>query len=133
MAVHKFHPGESVTFTAGGDLTDGQLVVVTGDREVSAAAAATGVKAIGSAATAASTGDDVLVLLGGVQRLVAASDINAGDLVVAADGGKVAAIAAVTTPTAGDVTSTRAILGIALTSVDVSVADDDRIEVRLFR
>lgn len=133
MAIHKFQPGESVTFTAGGDLTDGQLVVVSDDREVTAAAASTGAKVIGSAATAASSGDDVLVLLGGVQRLVAASDINAGDLVVAADGGKIAAIAAVTTPTAGDVTSTRAILGIALTSVDVSEAADDRIEVRLFR
>jgi hypothetical protein len=133
MAIHKFQPGESVTFKAGGDLTDGQLVFVSDDREVTAAAASTGAKVIGSAATAASSGDDVLVLLGGVQRLVAASDINAGDLVVAADGGKIAAIAAVTTPTAGDVTSTRAILGIALTSVDVSEVVDDRIEVRLFR
>lgn len=133
MAIHKFQPGESVTFKAGADITDGQLVVVSGDRQVSPATAATGAKAIGSAATDAKSGDDVLVLLGGVQRLTAASDINAGDLVVAADGGKIAAIAAVTTPTAGDVTSTRAIIGTALTSVDVSEAADDRIEVRLFR
>ncbi len=133
MAIHKFQPGESVTFTAGGTITDGQLVTVSGDRRVVAATAANGAKAIGSAATDAVNGGDVLVLLGGVQRLIAASDINAGDLVVAADDGKIAAVAAVTTPTAGDVTSTRAILGISLTSVDVSEVEDDRVEVRLFR
>ena len=133
MAIHKFQPGESVTFTAGGDITDGQLVVVSGDREVTAATAATGEAAIGTAATDANSGDGVLVLLGGVQRITAASDVTAGDLIVAADGGKVAAIADVTTPTAGDVTATRGVIGIALTSVDVSEADDDRVEVRLFR
>lgn len=133
MAIHKFQPGESVTFAAGGTITDGQLVTVSADRTVVAATAANGAKAIGSAATDAVNGGDVLVLLGGVQRLVAASDINAGDLVVAADGGKIAAAAAVTTPTPADVTSTRAILGIALTSVDVSEVEDDRVEVRLFR
>lgn len=133
MAIHKFQPGESVTFTAAGTITDGQLVTVSADRTVIAATAANGAKAIGSAATDAASGKDVLVLLGGVQRLVAASDVNAGDLVVAADGGKIAAVAAVTTPTAGDVTSTRAVIGIAVTSVDVSEAVDDRVEVRLFR
>jgi len=133
MAVHKFKPGESITFTAGGTITDGQLVTVSADRTVIAGTAANGAKAIGSAATDASSGDEVLVLLGGVQRLIAASDITAGALVVAADDGKVAAVAAVTTPTAGDVNSTRALIGIALTSVDVSEVVDDRVEVRLFR
>lgn len=133
MAVHKFRPGEAVTFKASGAITDGQLVSVVGDRQVAVATAATGAGAIGSAATTVKDGEDVLVLLGAVQRLLAASDITAGDLVVAANGGTVAKVAAVTTPTAGDVNATRAQLGIALTSVDVSVADDDRIEVLLFR
>lgn len=133
MAIHKFRPGDSITFTADGAIADGNAVAVTGDRTVAVGTAATGAAVIGSAATDAADGDDVLVLLGGVQRLVAASDITAGDLVVAADGGKVASVAAVTTPTPGDVTSTRAILGIALTSVDVSEVADDRVEIRLFR
>ena len=133
MAIHKFQPGQSVTFKASGSITAGQLVTVSGDREVTAGTAANGAKAIGSAATAAANGEDVLVLIGGVQLLEAASDITAGALVVGADGGKIAAVAAVTTPTPADVTSTRAILGIALTSVDVSEAADDRIEVLLFR
>ena len=30
MAIHKFRPAESVTFTASGAITDGQLVVVSG-------------------------------------------------------------------------------------------------------
>lgn len=133
MAVHKFRPGESVTFKASGAITAGQLVAVVGDREVATGTAATGAKAIGSAATDAATGTDVLVLIGAVQMLEAASDINAGDLVVAADDGKIATVAAVTTPTPGDANATRALLGIALTSVVVSVAPDDRIEVLLFR
>lgn len=134
MAIHKFQPGESVTFEAGGTITEGQLVTVSGDRKVVAATAANGAKAIGSAATGAASGERVLVLLGGVQRLVAASDVNAGDLVVAADGGKVATVtAAAAEPVTADITATRAIIGIALTSVDVSEVDDDRIEVRLFR
>lgn len=133
MAVHKFAPGTSVTFQASADVTEGQLVAVSGNRTVAAATAATGAKAIGVAATDAKSGGDLLVLMGGVIRIEAASDITAGDLVVAADGGKIAAVAAVTTPTAGDVTATRAVIGIALTSVDVSEAADDRVEVRLFR
>lgn len=133
MAIHKFNPGDSVTFTAGGAITDGQLVTVSADRTVIAATAANGAKAIGSAATDAASGAEVLVLLGGVQRLIAASDITAGALVVAADGGMIAAAAAVTTPTQADVNTTRAIIGIALTSVDVSEVTDDRVEVRLFR
>jgi hypothetical protein len=133
MAVHKIKPGESITCTAGGTITDGQLVTVSDDRTVIAGTAANGAKAIGSAATDAGSGDDVLVLCGGVQRLIAASDIAAGDLVVAADDGKIASVAAVTTPTPGDVNATRAVIGIALTSVDVSEVVDDRVEVRLFR
>lgn len=133
MAIHKFAPGASVTFTASADVTEGQLVAVSGARSVAAATAATGAKALGVAATDAKANEPVVVHMGGVLLLEAASDVAAGDLLVAADGGKVAAVAAVTTPTAGDVTATRAVIGIALTPVDVSEAADDRVEVRLFR
>jgi len=135
MGIHKFDPdAKGVTFTAGSTITEGQLVTVSGDRTVVPATAANGAKVIGSAATGAASGKPVVVLLGGVQRLLAASDINAGDLVVAADTGKIATVAAAASETVqADITATRAVIGIALTSVDVSEVDDDRIEVRLFR
>ena len=130
--VHLFTPGQAVTFTAEAAVTAGQLLVISGNREVSPA----GVNAtawIGTAAFDAAAGEQVTVLMDGVQKLLAASDIAAGDLVVAAAGGKIATLAAVTTPTAADVTHTRGIVGVALTSVDVSEVSDDRVEVKLAR
>lgn len=116
--THKFAPGQGVTFTAEAAVTAGQVVMVTGEREVSTATAAGKLTWIGVAATDAAAGESVLVLSGGVQTLTStAAVITAGDLVECADAGKVVKIAAVSTPTAGDVTSTRAIVGIALTSV----------------
>lgn len=130
--IHLFNPGAAVTFTAEAAVTAGQLVIVTGDREVSPATVKSAAW-VGVAAFDAAIGAGVTVLTGGVQKIVAASDVTAGDVLVAAAAGKVAALAAVTTPTAGDVTDTRAIVGIALTSVDVSEVADDRIEVKLAR
>lgn len=116
--VHLFAPGAAITCTAEAAVTGGQLVILTGDREVSPGTAAGGGTWLGVAATDAAAADKVLVLRGGVQKLTTtAAAVTAGELVVAADGGKVAKLAAVTTPTAGDVTGTRAIVGIALTSV----------------
>ena len=116
--IHKFAPGATVTFTAEAAVTAGQVVRITGDREVSPGTAAGKLAWIGVSATDAAAGDAVLVLTGGVQTLTStAAVITAGDLVECADGGKVVKIAAVSTPTAGDVTSTRAAVGIALTSV----------------
>lgn len=130
--THLFNPGAAVTFTAEAAVTAGQLVIVTGDREISPATAKSAAW-VGVAAFDAAIGESVTVLTGGVQKIVAASDVTAGDIVVAAADGKVATLAAVTTPTAADVTDTRAIVGIALTSVDVSEVTDDRIEVKLAR
>lgn len=129
--IHKFLPGESVTFKAEAAVTAGQLVVISGDREVSPGTAAAGAAWVGAAATDAAAGDNVLVLMGGVQKLTTtAAAVTAGDLVVAAAAGKVAKLAAVTTPTADDVTGTRSVVGIALTSV---TSAGGTIEVKLVR
>lgn len=111
---HLFTPGADVTFTVGADVTADQLVAVTGNRTVSPAGAKSAAW-IGTAAFSAKAGEKVTVKRGGVQRILASGAIAAGALVVAAATGKVAALAAVTTPTAADVTDTRAVVGIALT------------------
>jgi hypothetical protein len=68
------------------------------------------------AAFDAAVGDLVTILGGGVQELVTTGTVTAGDVVVPAAAGTVSTLAAVTTPTAADVTNTRAILGVALTT-----------------
>lgn len=119
--THKHAPGTNVTHTAGAAVTAGQLVMITGDREVEPATANT-TAWCGTAATAATQGDHVLILTGGTQTLTASGTINPGDPLIPAADGKVAALAAVTTPTANDVTHTRAIVGVALTGgTDVAV------------
>lgn len=129
--VHKFAPGAAVTFSAASAVTAGQVVRISGDREVSPASAAGALAWIGVAAFDAAAGESVTVLSGGVQTLTAtAAVITAGDLVACADAGKVAKLAAVTTPTAADVTGTRAAVGIALTSV---TSAGGPIDVHLFR
>lgn len=122
--VHLFEPGDPVTFTASADITAGQLAAVTGNRTVGPAAA-NSTAVVGSAAFDAASGEKVTILKGGVQNILASGAIAAGALVVAATAGKVSALAAVTTPTAADVTNTRAIVGIALTGgTDVLVEID---------
>ncbi|MEM3789242.1 MAG: DUF2190 family protein, partial [Candidatus Bathyarchaeia archaeon] len=56
-------PGSIVSFTAGADITKGQLVKVTGAMTVSPAAAATDA-VIGVAVTNAAAGKQVSVLMG---------------------------------------------------------------------
>jgi predicted RecA/RadA family phage recombinase len=122
--THLFSPGAKVTCTAKTAVTGGRLVMIAGNREVSPAAAKSPAW-FGVAATDAKAGERVLVLKGGVHRLLASGAIVAGDLVVAAADGKVAKLAAVTTPTAPDVADTRAVVGLALTGgTDVLVEID---------
>lgn len=123
MAQHApLFPDGPITCVAGAAIAAGQLVYVndTG-REVSPTAGISSAW-LGVAATDAAEGDKVTVHRGGVQRITASGAISAGALVTSAADGKVAALAAVTTPTANDVTHTRAIVGIALTTgTDVPV------------
>ena len=110
-----FKPGQAFTRAASATITAGQLVVVSGSGTV-APAGANAVNWIGVAAFDAASGADVTILAGGVQRPVASGTVTAGDLVVAGAAGTVATLAVVTTPTAADVTNSRAIVGVALTT-----------------
>jgi hypothetical protein len=127
--VPLYKPGQAVTHQASAAITGGQLVGVSGSGTV----APTGTNQaswVGVAAFDAAVGDQVTVHSGGVQRILAAGAVTAGDLLVAsATAGRVSTLAAVTTPTAADVSNTRAIVGIALTSA----ADGELVEVQMDR
>ncbi|MDJ1113230.1 capsid cement protein [Microbacterium dauci] len=107
--IHLFEPGAKVTFTASDEITGGRLVEVTGNREV-AHAAANSVKVVGAAARDTKDGEDVLVLRGGIQNLVASAAIAVGTRIKAAAAGKIQAVGAgengigitLTTSTAAD-------------------------------
>lgn len=91
--IHYFKPGESITCETTADVIGGRLVEISGVRRV-AHAAADSVKVFGAAANDTKTGDDVLVLRGGVQKLVASAAIVAGARVKAAAAGKVVTVGA---------------------------------------
>lgn len=110
-----FKPGQAITLKASAAITGGQLVEVTGSGTVGPAGAAS-TKVVGVAGFDAATNDNVTVYSGGVQHVTASGAVTAGDVVIAAAAGQVSTLAAVTTPTAADVTNTRAILGVALTT-----------------
>jgi hypothetical protein len=100
------------TLQASATITAGQLLVITGAGTVGPAGA-NAANWVGVAAFDAVSGDKVTVFDDGVQNLVASGSVAAGDLVVAAANGQVSTLAAVTTPTAADVTNSRAIVGVA--------------------
>lgn len=108
-------PGDALVSTASATITGGTIVAVSGNGTV-ATAGATSLNWVGVAAFDASANDTVTIFTGGVQEVTASGAITAGDLVVTAASGQVATLASVTTPTAGDVTGTRAIVGVALTT-----------------
>ncbi|WZH36246.1 MAG: DUF2190 family protein [Microbacterium enclense] len=107
--IHTFAPGASITCTASADVIGGRLVEITGPRAVAHTQAGS-VKTFGAAGTDAKAGDDVLVLRGGVQKLVAGAAIAAGTRIKPAAAGKAVAVAAgengigltITTTTAAD-------------------------------
>lgn len=101
--------------TTSGAVVGGTLVSVSATGTV-ATAAANDKGWLGVAAQDAASGVRVAVFSGGEQELIASGTVTAGDLVVCATGGKVSSLAAVTTPTAADVTNTRAIVGVATTT-----------------
>lgn len=108
-------PGDALVATASASITGGTLVAVSGNGTV-ATAGATALNWIGVAAFDALNGESVTVYASGVQEITASGAVTAGDLVVCAGAGQVSSLFAVTTPTAGDVTGTRAIVGVALTT-----------------
>jgi hypothetical protein len=122
------NPGQALVSTASATITGGQLVAVSGVSTV-APAGANATNVLGVAAFDAASGDLVTVFAGGVQELVTTGTVTAGDIVVAAAAGTVSTLAAVTTPTAADVTNTRAILGVALTTATTGL----KVQVKLDR
>lgn len=92
MGKALYRPGEIVGFRATADIMAGQVVEVTGSFAVAPASAGS-VKAVGVALMTVSAGEMVSVVLGRPLVLVTASDVvNAGDVLAAADGGKVAVL-----------------------------------------
>jgi len=92
----KFKPGQDITLTASGPITGGQLVAVSGVNT----AAPTGGSVpnwLGVARQDAATGDKVVIVRGGVQKLVASGAVTAGDRVIPATAGKVATSTAANT------------------------------------
>jgi len=116
-----FKPGEAYTSTvATTAVVGGRLVEVNGVGTVGPAGAAS-LKVCGVAAQDAAVAAQVLIHVGGVQRLTASAAITAGDLLASAAAGKVAAIAA---GTFGQ------LVGVAQTS---AAADGDLVEVLMSR
>jgi uncharacterized protein DUF2190 len=108
-------PCEAHTSTTSASVTGGTLVAVSGSGTV-ATAGANAINWVGIAGFDAPSGAIVTVHRGGVQRIVNSGGVTAGDSLVCAASGQVSTLAAVTTPTAADVTNTRARVGIALTT-----------------
>lgn len=105
----------SFTSQASATITGGQVLAVSGSGTV-APAGANSLAVVGVAAQDAASTAYLTVYAGGIQLLTASGTVTAGDIVVAGAAGTVATLAAVTTPTAADVTNTRATLGVALTT-----------------
>ena len=74
----------TVKFTAGASITAGQVVYLSGTKEVSPAATANSAKVIGVADNDAAAGDSVDVVIYGITTVVADGVIAVGDRVIAA-------------------------------------------------
>lgn len=110
-----FKPGESYTATLSADVTAGQALIITGDGTVGPGTA-NSIAYCGVAGADASNGGVVTVFAPKVAWMTSSGAITAGTQVTLAASGAVQALAAVTTPTAADVTNTRATIGVALTT-----------------
>ncbi len=132
--VKKFEPGRAITFVAGGTIVAGTLVKMGSTDRTVVTADANAAGWVGVAATDAASGENVLVEIGGVQEIHAASTVAVGDLVVPAASGKIAALAgAGDTYAKADVNNARAVVGVALAGIIVDAQTDTRIEILLFR
>lgn len=121
--VPRFKPGQAFTSQASAAITGGQLCAVTGSGTVGPTAGAT-TAWVGTAAFDVASGENVTLHCGGVQKLVAAGAITAGDQVVSAAAGKVATLAAATTAVVADINAARQVVGVALTTaVDGATVD----------
>lgn len=109
----KYTPGEGTTFTALAAVVGGRLVEIPvgQNRRVQPAGAASR-RVVGIALRDAAPEAEVPVEHAGVFKMRAVGAIAAGDLVIAAADGRVAALAAPSDPpTQAEVNATRAIIG----------------------
>jgi len=114
----KYLEGRDASYTAGGTITGGQVVVLSATDTCSASTAASAV-VLGVATNDAIAGDRIAVSRGGVQRCIASAAIARDTPLKSAAAGKVAAFVVGTDP------ETQRI-GFALTA---STADGDVISV----
>jgi predicted RecA/RadA family phage recombinase len=91
-----FFPADRFSSTSSAAVTAGQLLYVSGDNTVAPTTAATGAW-IGVAARDVASGAGVTVYTEGIHEVPASGTINAGDVVIPAAAGAVAAIGAGTT------------------------------------
>jgi hypothetical protein len=114
------------TRTASAAITGGQVLVVSG---VGTAAPSGGASlaVVGVAAFDAASGDSVTVLpltRETIHRLTASGTVTAGDQVISAAGGKVAALAAAAGAAASDINAARQVIGVAhTTATDGNLVD----------
>jgi predicted RecA/RadA family phage recombinase len=102
-----FKPGDDITMTAGAAITSGELVYVSAANAVQKTAGANAAW-LGVATTDAASGAKVGITSGGVQELVVAAAVVAGDVLISAANGRV-------TPLASETNYAR-VVGIALTA-----------------
>ena len=115
----KFLPGQAITLQASGTLSGGDLLVVSGSGTVAKAGADAAQNYVGVAGHDAVSGQKLTVFANKpVHQSIADGAVTAGDLLTttATANRQVKKAAAVTTPTAGDVNVSRAIVGLALTT-----------------
>ncbi|GGN39537.1 hypothetical protein FHR83_006698 [Actinoplanes campanulatus] len=109
-------PGDVITVTTSAAVTGGKCLVVSGNGTV-AMSSASSVKWVGVAACDIASGAvGPMHGRGQVHTSTAAGAITAGDQLVTAASGNVAALAAASTDTATDINSARSVIGIALTT-----------------
>lgn len=107
-----------VTGTCSSAVTGGEVLVVTGSGTLGASSAAT-VATVGVALSdGAASGDVTYLPRGPIHLGVASGSITAGNQLVAAVGGRVAALAVATGNAAADINNARYVIGVALTTAD---------------
>src|SRR6266700_1080019 len=114
-----FLPGDVIPLTTSGIVAGGDLVEVSGSGTVAKVGTTASVKYVGIAEQDAVSGARVGVFARDlVHESIADGAITAGDQLTTTGtvGAQVKTVPAVTTPTAADVTNTRAIIGVALAS-----------------
>jgi Uncharacterized conserved protein (DUF2190) len=119
-----FTPGRAITLTASATITSGDIVEVSGSGTVAKAALSTNgsTKIVGVASKDAVANERVTIHSRGiVHESIPQGTVTAGDQLTAAltgatGGAQVQTIPAVGAPVPGDVTATRALIGIALTT-----------------